>query len=104
LDTQTKELPGRNEPCHCGSGKKYKNCHLDADEKAARAARTKAAEATKAEPSAEAAAASGGGATAGASSAPPRGKGHAPQPWKRGTANTRGFQRTSATRKVGGGG
>ena len=22
---------GRNEPCHCGSGKKYKRCHLDAD-------------------------------------------------------------------------
>ncbi|HLH32694.1 MAG TPA: SEC-C metal-binding domain-containing protein, partial [Terriglobia bacterium] len=22
---------GRNEPCHCGSGKKYKNCHMDAD-------------------------------------------------------------------------
>ncbi|WKV12617.1 SEC-C metal-binding domain-containing protein [Marivirga harenae] len=22
-----KEL-GRNEPCHCGSGKKYKNCHM----------------------------------------------------------------------------
>lgn len=20
--------PGRNEPCHCGSGKKYKNCHM----------------------------------------------------------------------------
>lgn len=20
---------GRNEPCHCGSGKKYKNCHLN---------------------------------------------------------------------------
>ncbi len=19
---------GRNDPCHCGSGKKYKNCHL----------------------------------------------------------------------------
>ena len=19
--------PGRNEPCFCGSGKKYKNCH-----------------------------------------------------------------------------
>jgi uncharacterized protein len=19
--------PGRNEPCHCGSGKKYKKCH-----------------------------------------------------------------------------
>jgi hypothetical protein len=24
--------PGRNEPCWCGSGKKYKKCHLDADE------------------------------------------------------------------------
>jgi preprotein translocase subunit SecA len=20
---------GRNDPCHCGSGKKYKNCHLN---------------------------------------------------------------------------
>ena len=27
--------PGRNDPCHCGSGKKYKKCHLDADQKAA---------------------------------------------------------------------
>jgi hypothetical protein len=26
-------LPGRNDPCHCGSGKKYKKCHLDADRK-----------------------------------------------------------------------
>jgi hypothetical protein len=25
--------PGRNEPCWCGSGKKYKKCHLAADEK-----------------------------------------------------------------------
>jgi uncharacterized protein YecA (UPF0149 family) len=23
--------PGRNAPCPCGSGKKYKNCHLAAD-------------------------------------------------------------------------
>ncbi len=23
--------PGRNEPCHCGSGKKYKKCHEAAD-------------------------------------------------------------------------
>src|SRR5688572_4097664 len=23
--------PGRNEQCHCGSGKKYKHCHYDAD-------------------------------------------------------------------------
>jgi hypothetical protein len=27
--------PGRNDPCHCGSGRKYKKCHLDADRKAA---------------------------------------------------------------------
>ena len=26
---------GRNDPCHCGSGKKYKQCHLRADEEAA---------------------------------------------------------------------
>jgi SEC-C motif len=25
---------GRNDPCHCGSGKKYKKCHLDADQRA----------------------------------------------------------------------
>jgi len=25
---------GRNEPCHCGSGKKYKHCHLANDETA----------------------------------------------------------------------
>jgi len=23
---------GRNDPCHCGSGKKYKKCHLPLDE------------------------------------------------------------------------
>ena len=27
-----KQLPGRNDPCWCGSGKKYKNCHLAEDE------------------------------------------------------------------------
>jgi uncharacterized protein YchJ len=25
--------PGRNEPCWCGSGKKYKKCHLDEDQR-----------------------------------------------------------------------
>jgi len=34
----------------------------------------------------------------------PRPKPQASQTWKRGVANTRGFQRTTATRKVGGGG
>jgi hypothetical protein len=28
--------PGRNEPCHCGSGKKYKRCCLDADQQTLR--------------------------------------------------------------------
>jgi methionyl aminopeptidase len=27
------EKPGRNDPCWCGSGKKYKKCHIDYDEK-----------------------------------------------------------------------
>ncbi|MEN6532475.1 MAG: SEC-C metal-binding domain-containing protein [Bryobacteraceae bacterium] len=25
------ETPGRNAPCWCGSGRKYKKCHLNAD-------------------------------------------------------------------------
>ncbi len=29
------ERPGRNEPCWCKSGKKYKKCHYAADEAAA---------------------------------------------------------------------
>jgi uncharacterized protein YecA (UPF0149 family) len=24
---------GRNDPCWCGSGKKYKKCHMESDEK-----------------------------------------------------------------------
>ena len=27
------EKPGRNDPCWCGSGKKYKKCHIDFDER-----------------------------------------------------------------------
>ena len=26
------ERPGRNDTCWCGSGKKYKKCHLEEDE------------------------------------------------------------------------
>ena len=26
------DKPGRNEPCYCGSGKKYKNCHMKEDQ------------------------------------------------------------------------
>lgn len=29
------KTPGRNEPCHCGSGLKYKKCHADSDREAA---------------------------------------------------------------------
>lgn len=31
------QLPGRNDPCHCGSGKKYKKCHEDQDANATHA-------------------------------------------------------------------
>jgi hypothetical protein len=43
---------GRNDPCHCGSGQKYKKCHLLKDE-AAHAAEVAAARAAQAEPVAE---------------------------------------------------
>ncbi len=34
---------GRNDACHCGSGKKYKKCHLEKDEVKDRKEREKAA-------------------------------------------------------------
>ena len=27
MPIKVEKMPGRNEPCPCGSGKKYKNCH-----------------------------------------------------------------------------
>ena len=81
--------PGRNAPCICGSGRKYKQCCLDKDEAEARVAHAKAlAEAP--EPSPEAAA------------TPARAPKHqTEQPWRR--ATTRGFmQRVRTPRKVGG--
>ena len=30
------DRPGRNDPCWCGSNKKYKKCHFAADEAVAR--------------------------------------------------------------------
>ena len=44
---------GRNDPCHCGSGEKYKKCHLEKDEAANTAMLV--AEATKRREAAEAA-------------------------------------------------
>ena len=34
--SRTARNPGRNDPCHCGSGRKYKACHLNADQSAQR--------------------------------------------------------------------
>lgn len=49
------EKPGRNDPCHCGSGLKYKKCHSTADD-AARSAELSAQAAARAAAAAEAAA------------------------------------------------
>ena len=102
MDTASQKTLSRNDPCHCGSGKKYKQCHLDKDEAAAREARAKAA-ATAAPESAPATTESGGGHSTAKGTRPKLPTG---QPWKRGggAANTRGFQRTASTRKTGVGG
>jgi hypothetical protein len=42
----TKTKIGRNDPCHCGSGQKYKRCCQEKDEIAERAARPKVEAAT----------------------------------------------------------
>ena len=81
---------GRNDPCHCGSGKKYKQCCLVKDEAAARTARAKAA-AEAPPPAADAAAPAHAG---------PKHKTR--QPWKKTATNTHGFGKTSLPRKVGG--
>jgi hypothetical protein len=96
---------GRNEPCHCGSGKKYKQCCLSKDEAAERSARAKAAEkAEKAEKAetAEKEPATQADATPGKQ--PPRPPKHqTDQPWKSGgLKNTRSFQKVRTPRKVGG--
>lgn len=81
---------GRNDPCHCGSGRKYKQCCLGKDEEAARAARAKAA-AEAPVPAAEGAAPAHAGP-----------KHQTRQPWKKTATNTHGFGKTSLPRKVGG--
>jgi hypothetical protein len=86
----TAARPGRNDPCHCGSGRKYKQCCLEKDEAATRAAHAKAV-ALSPEPAPDL----------------PKPRTQAPkhkteQPWKK--ATTRGFQSPVRTpRKVGGG-
>jgi hypothetical protein len=85
---------GRNDPCPCGSGKKYTQSCLGKDEAKARAAREKAAAAAPA-------------ASAEAAEAPPaerpKKRHDTYQPWKAGAQNTRGFNKISTPRKVGSG-
>ena len=84
--------PGRNDPCHCGSGKKYKNCCLDKDEAKARKARAQAeAAAAKEEAS----------GTEKPKTSPPPPKHTTQQPWK-GPQNPRGFSRLNIPRRSGG--
>ena len=92
MTPSTTPRPGRNEPCHCGSGRKYKQCCLPKDE----------AEAAKARATSAAAEAEAGPVTADAAAAPPAPKHRTQQPWK--AATSRGFvPRSTAPRKMGGG-
>jgi hypothetical protein len=115
LPEKATSRPGRNEPCQCGSGKKYKHCCLSKDEAADQKAREKREKADKAAAARAEKAAKKAGDDAGEKSGeksgekvaepaqrrPPRPA--AEQPWKRGAQNTRGFQKFSGPRKVGGG-
>lgn len=67
---------GRNDPCHCGSGEKYKKCHLEKDEadKAAKLAAESAQRAAAAAAEAEAEAKAEDGAKAEGGPAVPRAK------------------------------
>ena len=94
MPDKSQPRPGRNEPCHCGSCRKYKHCCLEKDEKKASAARAKAAAAAEApEPTADADA-----AAAKPKRAP---KPESNQPW-RATTNRGYIPRARTPRKVGG--
>ena len=97
MTTSIAPRPGRNEPCHCGSGRKYKQCCLPKDEaKAAKARAKAAAESVKAEP----APADGADVPSAAPTQAPKHQTH--QPWK--ATTSRGFvPRSTAPRKMGGG-
>jgi len=94
----TPAKPGRNEPCTCGSGRKYKQCCLPADEALAAAARKVKAEVT----AALEAPAEGADAVEGVEAAAPRAPKHQThQPWR--NATSRGFvPRSTTPRKAGG--
>ena len=90
MTSPTSAQPGRNEPCTCGSGRKYKHCCLEKDKAEAAAVRARAA--------AEAAAEPADTAVPAATRAP---KHQTHQPWK--ATTSRGFvPRTGTPRKIGG--
>lgn len=82
----------RNDPCHCGSGRKYKRCCQAKDEAAERKARAKA-EAEAPEPEAT------------TNQPPPKPapvpKHRTEQPWKRRSLATRAFHKVTTPRKIG---
>jgi hypothetical protein len=85
----SRHRPGRNEPCVCGSGRKYKQCCLERDQASASAERARAATDAAAQ------------APETGAPAVTRGPKHqTAQPWKQTTS--RGFiPRVRAPRKVG---
>lgn len=94
MDAPHSARPGRNEPCLCGSGRKYKQCCLpkdDALDSAARKIKAEIAAAMTAPVDADGAEVS----------APRTAKHQTQQPWR--TATSRGFvPRSTTPRKAGG--
>lgn len=90
MTAPAKARPGRNEPCHCGSGRKYKQCCLAKDEAADAKRRAEAAAEQTTAPA---------DAAPPAPKRPPKPDTH--QPWK--STTSRGFIPKARTpRKVGG--
>lgn len=100
--SQNQQAPGRNTPCPCGSGRKYKQCCLEKDEAALRETRAKAAaEAAKNAPAEEAEEKKAPPAKDGKPVQAKKGKGQTAQPWSRSGGNIPA-QRASMPRKTGG--
>jgi hypothetical protein len=86
----TKRL-GRNEPCHCGSGKKYKHCCLAKDEEAEWALLEEQAKAAQPPTPPE-------DEPPPRRTPPPRATG---QPWRGAAGGVRGARRVTTPRKAG---
>jgi hypothetical protein len=83
--------PGRNAPCHCGSGKKYKHCCLAKDEEAERASRAQQVSAAQPPMPPE-------DETSPRTTPPPRAT---VQPWKHAAQRGTGPRRITTPRKAG---